>query len=66
MTHTKTSSLAFISLQTCFPNSRGVTAPLTPLLPTPMLVYVNYFYSLANTRVGNNLQCTVNILLCLV
>ena len=42
MTHTKTSSLAFISLQTCFPNfqlnqkSRGMTAPLAPLLPTPM------------------------------
>ena len=44
MTHTKTSTLAFISLQTCFPNfqltqkSRGATAPLAPLLPTPMLV----------------------------
>ena len=37
MTHPKTSSLAFISLQTCFPNfqlnqkSRGVTAPLLPM-----------------------------------
>ena len=43
MTHTITSSLAFISLQTCFQNfhlnqkSRGATTPLAPLLPTPML-----------------------------
>ena len=43
MTHTKTSILTFISLQTCFPNflfnqkSRGATAPLAPLLPTHRL-----------------------------
>ena len=42
MTHAKTSTLAFIVLQTCFQyfqlnqKSRGATAPLAPLLPTPM------------------------------
>ena len=47
MTHAKTSTLAFIVLQTCFQNfqltqkSREATAPLAPLLPTPMLYYLD-------------------------
>ena len=40
MTHTKTSTLDFITFQTCFPNFQlkgGDRPPLAPLLPTHMV-----------------------------